>query len=413
MKRIALVVAVVLALVAPTTVAVAQSQSDPERPNPPANVQARVDGLSVIVTWDAPVPNGVEITGYTVITNSGPLGPRCDTDGALTCTFEGLPVNTQLRFSVVANGGGGLGFSYLSAESNPVVITIDPVSIPGAPVDVRASVQGSAVTVTWAPPTTSEPVTGYTVITNSGPLGPRCDTAGALTCTFEDLAPGEYWFQVVAVNDAGMSLLSERSETVVVGGVTPSPTPEPSPEPTASPTAGPTPVPTPTAEPTPTPTPTVEPTPVPTPTPTVEPTPTTAPTPTPTVEPTPSPTPTVEPTPSPTPSPSPSPTTSPSPEPDAKPITMVRAPRIKGQARVGRVLKATRGVWRPGRAKVRYQWFVKRGKRFAAVKHGDRARLKVTRALKGKRLRVRVTVRAAGHETYVFTSRPTVRVRRR
>src|SRR5690606_33039581 len=152
--------------------------------------------LSVTVIWDAPPANGVEITGYTVITNSGPLGPRCDTT-ELSCTFEGLPVNTPLRFSVVANGGGGLGFSDLSVESNTVVITIDSVSIPGAPVDVRARVEGSAVAVTWGPPATPEPVTGYTVITNSGPLGPRCDTADALTCTFEDLAPGEYWFQVI------------------------------------------------------------------------------------------------------------------------------------------------------------------------------------------------------------------------
>src|SRR5690606_11665704 len=126
-------------LLAPTTVAVAGGQADPERPNPPVNVRASVEELSVTVIWDAPPANGGEITGYTVITNAGPLGPRCDTT-ELSCTFEGLPVNTPLRFSVVANGGGGLGFSDLSVESNTVVITIDPVSIPGAPVDVRASV---------------------------------------------------------------------------------------------------------------------------------------------------------------------------------------------------------------------------------------------------------------------------------
>lgn len=92
---------------------------------------------------------------------------------------------------------------------------------------------------------------------------------------------------------------------------------------------------------------------------------------------------------------------------------MRRAPAVKGQPRVGRVLKVTKGKWSPRKVTLRYQWGVKKGKRFVALKHGKKARLKVTRSLRGKRLRVRVIVRAKGHERLVHFTAATPRVRRR
>lgn len=90
--------------------------------------------------------------------------------------------------------------------------------------------------------------------------------------------------------------------------------------------------------------------------------------------------------------------------PAAPPAALANAsrPTISGRAVVGKRLRVTRGAWTPATGvSFTYQWLADGRK----IKHATRTRLKVTEALLGKRLRVRVTARTAGETLVVTTGR--------
>lgn len=82
-------------------------------------------------------------------------------------------------------------------------------------------------------------------------------------------------------------------------------------------------------------------------------------------------------------------------------------PRIAGTAKIGRTLKATVGTWTSG-AKLSYAWFAN-GKKIAKA---SRKSLKLTKALKGKRIVIKVTGQKTGYATLVRSSKATAKVRR-
>lgn len=74
-------------------------------------------------------------------------------------------------------------------------------------------------------------------------------------------------------------------------------------------------------------------------------------------------------------------------------------PKLTGQAKVGKTLKVARGTWTKG-TKFSYRWTAN-GK---VVKGATKASLKLTRALKGKKVAVRVTGKLAGHTSVTKAS---------
>ncbi len=84
-----------------------------------------------------------------------------------------------------------------------------------------------------------------------------------------------------------------------------------------------------------------------------------------------------------------------------------RTAKIKGQAKVGRTLRAVPGAWTPG-TRLTYRWTAN-GK---AIKGATRATYQPTRAVVGKRIRVVVTGTKAGYDKAVRTSAPTAKVKR-
>lgn len=146
-------------------------------------------------------------------------------------------------------------------------------------------------------------------------------------------------------------------------------------------------------------------------------------TPLPTPEPTPEATP-ATPEPSATPTADPAPTTTTDPAPTATTpvqqgapapvattstkVVMVKAPRIRGLAKVDQVLRVTRGTWNPTKVSRKIQWLAN-GKR---IKGATKARLRVTKKLVGKRLSVRVVASAPQLTKLVVTTRTTKNVRR-
>ena len=76
-------------------------------------------------------------------------------------------------------------------------------------------------------------------------------------------------------------------------------------------------------------------------------------------------------------------------------------PKIRGKAKVGKRVVAKAGRWTT-RTKFRYQWFL--GKR--AIRGATSKKLRVTRAMRGKKLVVRVTGKKAGYRKATVRSRP-------
>lgn len=96
------------------------------------------------------------------------------------------------------------------------------------------------------------------------------------------------------------------------------------------------------------------------------------------------------------------------PKPVAKVLVMAKAPKVSGKAKVGRTLKASKGTWKSsGRAKVtvKLQWETKKGTKAVKVKGATTSKLKLTKKLRKKQIRLKVTVTAPGHMKVVRTTK--------
>ncbi|HEY0644845.1 MAG TPA: hypothetical protein VGD39_15565, partial [Nocardioides sp.] len=126
------------------------------------------------------------------------------------------------------------------------------------------------------------------------------------------------------------------------------------------------------------------------------------------------------PTPTPTENPSPTSTTTPSTTTTtaptgtqpattaAKSVTVAVRPRIKGVAKVAKVLKVTKGTWTPSTVTKKIQWLAN-GKR---IKGATKNKLRLTKKLAGKRISVRVVASAPGLTSLKITTKRTKQVRR-
>lgn len=89
-------------------------------------------------------------------------------------------------------------------------------------------------------------------------------------------------------------------------------------------------------------------------------------------------------------------------------LVPLRAPRAAGRPVVGRTARVAVGMW-PVATTPSYQWYV--GKRQVGGAKGAAKSLRLTRAMRGKRVSVRVTVRARGFSAYVAVLKLAGRVR--
>ena len=192
-------------------------------PGFPTGVTATAGNASAVVRWTAPASNGGSpLTRYDVEVRRGSTVirtiPTVGTPTTLTVTglINGSPHTFRVR-AVNAFGAGAY-----SGLSN----TVTPRTVPGAPVIGPASsgVAGGAITATarWTAPTSTggSPITSYRVsalrMSATGTvLGTTVVSVGAtLRTATVTLAAGNYRFSVQAVNVAGASAPSARSNLV-------------------------------------------------------------------------------------------------------------------------------------------------------------------------------------------------------
>ncbi len=185
-------------------------------PGAASNVTATAGNGQATVSWDPATSVGLPVLGYSVTASPG--GATCSTLLLTTCTVTGLTNGTAYTFTATATNL--VGTSVASAPSSAVT----PVTVPGAPRNVAATVDDARSTVTWDAPvsTGGAAVTGYTVTASPG--GATCTTTTALTCTLEGLVDATtYTVAVTADNVAGTGPAG-TSDPFVPGSVMGSPT---------------------------------------------------------------------------------------------------------------------------------------------------------------------------------------------
>ncbi|MDG4831734.1 PQQ-dependent sugar dehydrogenase [Solwaraspora sp. WMMD1047] len=99
-------------------------QRDTQRPSPPTNLAASVNGTDVTLTWSASTDN-VAVTGYTVMRDGAAVGSTAGTAASppsTSFTDTGLAVDTDFEYTVVARDAQGNS----SAASDPASARTGP-----------------------------------------------------------------------------------------------------------------------------------------------------------------------------------------------------------------------------------------------------------------------------------------------
>jgi titin len=190
----------------------------------PASLTAKAGVASAALTWTAPASTGGSaITGYNVYKATSPGGePNTPVNSsplaatARTFTVTGLSNAVQYYFTVKAVNAIGVGAPSDEASATPAAAA----TVPGAPINPKATAGAAKVTVTWATPSWNggSAITGYNVYkgttsggesatpVNASPLSPSTKTLAVTGLT----TGKKYYFFVKAINAIGISAPSSQ-----------------------------------------------------------------------------------------------------------------------------------------------------------------------------------------------------------
>ncbi len=162
-------------------------------PSAPQNVVATaLAGQAVLVSWSVPADVGGDAGITYNVSGNGSSGSTAGTSLTLTNVAPGT-----FTVSVTATNSGGTS---PAGTSNQVTVT-PPVTLPGAPGDVQASVSGQTITASWSTPNDGgDPNLTYTVRLSNG--AQQSGVTGNST-QFTGVAAGSYTVSVSATNTAG------------------------------------------------------------------------------------------------------------------------------------------------------------------------------------------------------------------
>lgn len=192
--------------------------NDTQAPGQASGLKATVAGGDVTLTWGAAVDD-TAVTGYQVHRGKAAgFVPGASTlvGNSTTTSYTDADVTPgDWYYTVVAvDAAGNVG---QPAPRVPVVV--EDTTAPSAPTDPVATVNGDAVTLSWAAASDDVGVTGYAVHRSAdAAFRPSAQTLVATTqdtkVTVDDLSRGVHYFLVTAGDAAGQT--SEPSRTVRV-----------------------------------------------------------------------------------------------------------------------------------------------------------------------------------------------------
>ena len=182
-------------------------------PSAPQSLTAQSGNRFVFLSWLAPSRNGGSaISGYKIYVSS---------DGGSSFNLVTSVGSSTLSYNDTGLTGGQTYYYYVSAtnfagegaDSNEVNAT--PYSIPSAPQSLQTQVGNSYVVLSWSAPsfTGGLTITGYNVYSsiNGGNTFSLVTSVSGSTLSYNNtgLINGQiYYFEVSAINSAGMSLNS-------------------------------------------------------------------------------------------------------------------------------------------------------------------------------------------------------------
>ena len=185
----------------PDSNAVVAGEGQPAPPGAVSGLAARVDGGTLLLTWDDVG------TAYTYrVRVSGTVVARPVTAGV---AVEAPPVGVSRTYDVaVVDAWGQLG------PESPITVSGTAASRPDAPGFVEATAGDGRATVSWAAADDNgSPITGYAVTATPG--GATVRTAGTTSATVTGLSNGtSYTFTVAATNEVGTGPASAPSAAV-------------------------------------------------------------------------------------------------------------------------------------------------------------------------------------------------------
>jgi hypothetical protein len=177
-------------------------------PGPPQNLQWRVEGARLTLTWQA--GGGGVADGHVVEAGLGP--GRTDlalpTGSQTSFAYDGVPLGVFYVRVRAANGAG------LSLPSNEVAVFVGVAPPPAPPVNLTSTVAGSQVTLSWSPG--SLPMTGppaYFIVEAGSAPGAANYGSQAVAATggvVDGVPPGVYYVRVRAANATGWSAPSNE-----------------------------------------------------------------------------------------------------------------------------------------------------------------------------------------------------------
>ncbi|MDQ0172851.1 S-layer homology domain-containing protein [Paenibacillus tundrae] len=190
----------------PITFKVTQAVNLPNAPANPRNLTAEPGDGHVTLKWVTEPDVNYRI--YMATDDDPDLMVGITEDASSPYTIPDLVNGKTYYFVVKAENKGGL-----SEASNQVSVT--PSKVPGAPSDVTATPGNGQATVRFTAPAHDggSPITGYEVTVSPGK---KIVTGSASPITVQGLSNGtSYTFTVKAINGAGKSMDSVKSNVVV------------------------------------------------------------------------------------------------------------------------------------------------------------------------------------------------------
>ncbi len=188
--------------------------STPAPPDAPPALTATVTGSALQLTWTA-AATGTPAVSYSVSVGDA---PGVTTLPVLTTsvTTISVPVAAGTTYYARVRAVNGFGTSAPSPEVSVTITVFSPT--PGRPAQFGAWFSGRTVTVSWAAPTTGDPVTNYVLEGGSTPgladLG-RVNLGTATSFTVSGVPDGTFWLRLRAANGAGVGPASSELALVM------------------------------------------------------------------------------------------------------------------------------------------------------------------------------------------------------
>jgi hypothetical protein len=190
----------------------------PGLPGPVGELTARPGDGIVHLSWAPPADDGgAPVLNYTVLRGIGDAEvlPYAVVSGSTAFDDEDVVNGQTYRYSVSAANLMGAG-----PQATAAIAT--PMDRPPAPWDLRASVEGASVRLTWSAPLgQGAPVTGYIIFRGTGKddLTPVAELGDVREFTDKDVAKGRtYYYSVAANSSVGEGDRSQALEVAIGGG---------------------------------------------------------------------------------------------------------------------------------------------------------------------------------------------------